>query len=57
MASPKEGHAGLTINLPVSVHTRLKLQAVHERRFVTDLIRDAVSNYLDLAERPEKVEA
>lgn len=43
----KDGQ-NFTVNLDQSTHRRLKLQAVEERRPMTDIIRDAVRTYLDV---------
>lgn len=39
-----------TVNLKKEVYTRLTMQKLEERRPMSEIVRDAVLNYLDLFE-------
>lgn len=50
MRQPIDAPQKFTLALADSTYRRLKYRAIDERRSMTAIIRDAVLNYLDLAE-------
>lgn len=41
-----------TVNLDRQTHRRLKIQATDERRAMSVIVREAIRNYIDLAQAP-----
>lgn len=52
-APPKEPKQTVSVSLPVSLHDRLRLVAYDTRRPKSDLIAEAVAQYIDAVERKE----
>lgn len=43
---PPEGSVRMNVNLPRSLHRKLKIQSVQEERTITDIVVDLISTYL-----------
>jgi hypothetical protein len=48
---PDEPNVRFTVDLPKSLHKRLKLAAINGNRPMTDMARDALADWLDATER------
>jgi hypothetical protein len=49
---PNEPQVRFTVDLPKSLHKRLKLAAIDGNRPMTDMARDALADWLDMKEAP-----
>jgi predicted transcriptional regulator len=49
---PNEPQARFTVDLPKSLHKRLKQAAINHERPMTDMARDALADWLDMSEAP-----
>jgi len=47
---PDETQIRFTVDLPESLHRRLKLEAINRRQPMTNVSRDALADWLDLEE-------
>jgi hypothetical protein len=47
---PNEPQVRFTVDLPKSLHKRLKLAAINGNRPMTDMARDALADWLDVTE-------
>ena len=46
----KETTAKLNANIPISLHRRVKAEAAHEGRSITDLLRELLGSWIEDAE-------
>jgi hypothetical protein len=49
---PNEPQVRFTVDLPKSLHKRLKQAAINNERPMTDMARDALADWLDMSEAP-----
>lgn len=49
---PNEPQVRFTVDLPKSLHKRLKQAAINHERPMTDMARDALADWLDMSEDP-----
>jgi len=49
---PNEPQVRFTVDLPKSLHKRLKQAAINHERPMTDMARDALADWLDMSEAP-----